>query len=73
MLCLVLIIVILLLIAFDKVDGFKNCGPSAPNIPPPDGYVPEPLNLRNWATRMYPDMGTLQKNINSSAYRFWQY
>lgn len=73
MLCLVLIIIILLLIAFDKVDGFKNCGPSAPNIPPPIWYVPEPLNLKNWATRMYPDMGTLQKNINSSAYRFWQY
>jgi hypothetical protein len=73
MLCLVLIIIILLLIALDKVDGFKNCGPSAPNIPPPNWYVPEPLNLRNWATRMYPDMGTLQKNINSSAYRFWQY
>ena len=73
MLCLVLIIIILLLITFDKVDGFKNCGPSVPNIPPPDWYVPEPLNLRNWATRMYPDMGTLQKNINSSAYRFWQY
>ena len=73
MLCLVLIIIILLLIGFNKVDNFKNCGPSAPNIPPPDWYVPEPLNLKNWATRMYPDMGTLQKNINSSAYRFWQY
>lgn len=73
MLCLVLIVIILLLLAMDKVDNFSNCGPSAPNIPPPDWYVPEPVNLNKWATRMYPDMGTLQNNINSSAYRFWQY
>ena len=73
MLCLVLIVIILLFIAYDRVDNFWNCGPSAPNIKPPDWYVPEPLDLNKWATRMYPDMGTLQKNINSSAYRFWQY
>jgi hypothetical protein len=73
MLWLVLIIILLLLVTFDRIDTFKNCGPSAPNIPPPNWYVPEPLDLNKWATRMYPDMGNLNDNVNSSAYRFWQY
>lgn len=73
MLCLVLIILILLLINFDKIDNFSNCGPSAPNVNPPDWYVPEPLDLNKWATRIYPDRGTLQNNINSITYRFWQF
>lgn len=73
MLCLVLITIILLLIAFNRVDNFSNCGPSAPNVDPQEWYVPEPLDLNKWATRTYPDMGSVQKNINSSCYRFWQY
>lgn len=73
MLCLVLIVIILLLVAYDRVDNFSNCGPSASNIDPPEWYVPEPLDLNKWATRMYPDMGTLDNNVKSSAYRFWQY
>ena len=73
MLFLVLIVIILLLIGYDRVDNFTNCGLSVPNIDPPEWYVLEPLDLNKWATRMYPDMGSLEKNINSSAYRFWQY
>ena len=73
MLCLVLIIIILLLIAYDRVDNFSNCGPSAPNVCPPKWYIPKPFNLKEWATRIYPDMGSLENNINSCASRFWQY
>lgn len=73
MLCFILIIVLIFLISLNNRDNFKNCGPSAPNIPPPEWYVPEKLNLSKWATRMYPDRGTLIDNFNSTSYRFWQY
>jgi hypothetical protein len=71
--CLILIILVLLLLVVDNVDNFTNCGPSTPNISPPEWYIPENLNLKNWATRIYPDRGSIEKNFNSTAYRYWQY
>ena len=73
MITIILIIIILILSLCNNFEYFKNCGPSAPNVQPPDWYVPENMNIKNWTTRMYPDRGSIEKNANSVAYRFWQY
>jgi hypothetical protein len=61
------LIVILIFIILCTRENFSNCGPSAPNVKPPDWFIPQDLNLKYWKTHMN------NVPIESSAYRFWQY
>lgn len=70
---ILLTLILILMIFTPQVDKFINCGHSAPNVEPPAWYRPKKYNIKDWATRMYPDRGSTGKNFDSVAYRFWHY
>jgi hypothetical protein len=73
-LLLLLIVIVICMCKYNNVDNFSNCGPSAPNVKPPEWYIPQTvLNYKNWETPMYTSLGHLNTDRDSLAYRFWQF
>lgn len=70
---LIFVIITLLLFKCYNKDNFENCSPSAPNVKPPDWYIPETYNINKWKTEVYPDIGSEQENTDSLSYRYWRF
>lgn len=70
---LIFVIITLLILKCYKKDNFENCGPSAPNVKPPNWYIPEKFDINKWKTDVYPDIGSAEENADSLTYRYWRF